>query len=97
MSDLTQIINTLFIKEIILIVCSLGIILASIRLWIQKDRKHMTYARLHLAGVIDISCIITLLILNQPLIALIYLVLCPIAAHAVANGNYYDELKEENQ
>ena len=84
----------LSIKDIVLIVVSIGILLASFRLWIQKDRKNMVYARLHIAGVIDISCIIILLVLNQPLLAVIYLILCPFAAHAIANANYYDEIRE---
>ncbi|HIP16874.1 MAG TPA: cation:proton antiporter [Methanothermococcus okinawensis] len=87
----------LSIKDIVLIVVSLGILLASFRLWIQKDKKNMVYARLHIAGVVDISCIIILLVLNQPLLAMIYLILCPFAAHAIANADYCDEIrKNEN-
>ncbi len=85
------------IKDIVLVVVSIGILLASIRLWIQKDSKNMVYARLHIAGVVDIACIIILLVLNQPLLALIYLVLCPFAAHAIANADYYDELNESRE
>jgi energy-converting hydrogenase B subunit C len=86
--------DDVIIKDIVLIVVSIGILLASIRLWVQKDGKNMVYARLHIAGVVDIACIIILLVLNQPLLALIYLVLCPFAAHAIANADYYDELNE---
>lgn len=82
------------LKDIVLILASIGIILASIRLWIEKDGKNMVYARLHIAGVIDIACIVILLVLNQPLLALVYLILCPFAAHAIANADYYDELNK---
>jgi len=79
------------LDNVVLIVSSIGILLASIRLWMEDDRKNILYARLHIAGVIDISCIIIMLMMNQPLLALVYLILCPFAAHAIANANYYDE------
>ncbi|WP_390893629.1 cation:proton antiporter [Methanococcus aeolicus] len=96
MIDIYTFVNINIVKDIVLIICSLGILIASVRLWIQKDGKNMVYARLHIAGVVDIACIVILLVLNQPLLALIYLILCPFAAHAIANGDYYDELKETN-
>ncbi|EHP89522.1 cation:proton antiporter [Methanotorris formicicus] len=83
------------LDNVVLIVSSIGILLASIRLWMEEDRKNILYARLHIAGVIDIACIIIMLIMNQPLLALVYLILCPFAAHAIANANYYDEYNKE--
>ncbi len=85
------------IKNILIVVVSIGIIISSVRLYLERDRKNMVYARLHIAGVIDIGCIIILLVLNQYLLALLYLVLCPFAAHAIANANYYDTLKKDEE
>ncbi|AEF95976.1 cation:proton antiporter [Methanotorris igneus] len=83
------------LDNVVLIVASAGILLASIRLWNEEDRKNILYARLHIAGVIDIACIIIMLMMNQPLLALVYLILCPFAAHAIANANYYDKYNKE--
>lgn len=55
----------------------------------------MVYARLHIVGVIDIACIVIMLVFKQYLLALTYLILCPFAAHAIANADYYDELKKQ--
>ncbi|AXI25554.1 cation:proton antiporter [Methanofervidicoccus sp. A16] len=82
------------IKEIVLLIASIGILLASYRLWIMKDGKNMVYARIHIAGVIDLACILIMLVLNRPLLALLYLILSPFAAHAIANADYYDRMRE---
>ena len=84
------------VKEIILLIASTGILLASYRLWVMKDGKNMVYARIHIAGVIDLACILIMLVLNQPLLAFIYLVLSPFAAHAIANADYYDRMRERS-
>ncbi|ABO34830.1 membrane-bound hydrogenase subunit ehbC [Methanococcus maripaludis C5] len=81
--------------DIVLIIASIGILLASFRLWVEKDREKMVYARLHITGVIDIACIVILLVFRQYLLALTYLVLVPFSAHAIANADYFDELKKQ--
>ncbi|ABR54304.1 conserved hypothetical protein [Methanococcus vannielii SB] len=81
------------LEDIVLIIASLGIIFASFRLWVEKDRKRMVYARLHIVGVIDIACIVIMLVFKQYLLALTYFILVPFAAHAIANADYHDELK----
>jgi len=83
------------IKEILLLIASLGILLASYRLWVMKDGKNMVYARIHIAGVIDLACILIMLLLNRPLLALLYLILSPFAAHAIANADYYDRMRKK--
>ena len=75
--------------DIVLIIASIGILLASFRLWVEKDREKMVYARLHITGVIDIACIVILLVFKQYLLALTYLVLVPFSAHAIANADYF--------
>ncbi|HIQ38998.1 MAG TPA: cation:proton antiporter [Methanothermococcus okinawensis] len=82
------------IKEMVLLIASTGILLASYRLWVMKDGKNMVYARIHIASVIDLACILIMLVLNRPLLALLYLILSPFAAHAIANADYYDRMKE---
>ncbi|HIP16347.1 MAG TPA: cation:proton antiporter [Methanothermococcus okinawensis] len=82
------------IKEIILLIASTGILLASYRLWIMKDGKNMVYARIHISSVIDLACILIMLVLNHPLLAFLYLILSPFVAHAIANADYYDRMKK---
>ena len=57
-------------------------------LWRFGDRQNIIYARLHMAGVIDVACIFLMFIVGQPLVALIYLILTPLSAHAIANARY---------
>ncbi|MBW9223177.1 cation:proton antiporter [Methanothermococcus sp. SCGC AD-155-E23] len=83
------------IKEVLLLIASLGILLASYRLWVMKDGKNIVYARIHIAGVIDLACILIMLLLNRPLLALLYLILSPFAAHAIANADYYDRMRKK--
>ncbi|HIQ31904.1 MAG TPA: cation:proton antiporter [Methanothermococcus okinawensis] len=81
------------IRELLLLIASVGILLASYRLWVMKDGKNMVYARIHIAGVIDLACILIMLLLNRPLLALLYLILSPFAAHSIANADYYDRMR----
>ncbi|WP_013180248.1 cation:proton antiporter [Methanococcus voltae] len=82
-----------FLQNLVLTLVSLGILIASIKLWTQRDiSKNIVYARLHIVGIVDISCIVILFMFNQPLLALVYLILSPFSAHAIANANYNDEI-----
>ncbi len=64
------------------------ILAASIGLLRFKERPNIVYARIHLAGVIDVACIFLTLILGYPLISLIYLALVPLSGHAIAEAHY---------
>ncbi len=71
------------------IIAGLSIIAASIGLVRFGERKNIVYARIHIAGAIDIACIFLVLVMGQPLIALIYLIAMPLSAHAIANAHYH--------
>ena len=64
------------------------IFLGCITLLVYGERKNIVYARLHLAGVIDVACIFIMLVLGYPLVGLAYLVLVPLSSHAIANAHY---------
>ena len=48
----------------------------------------------HILGVADMACIVALLALNEPLLAVTYFFLTPFASHAIANAYYYGEEKQ---
>ncbi len=74
--------------DALLAVFSAMLIVGCVGLLRFSERKNIVYARLHLAGVVDTACIALMIILGYPFIALIYLVLTPLSAHAVANAHY---------
>ena len=52
------------------------------------EMNNIVYARIHITGVLDIACILALIILGYPFIGLTYLVLVPLAGHAIANAHH---------
>ncbi|WP_457611895.1 cation:proton antiporter [Methanocaldococcus sp.] len=83
------------VRDILILIASIGILLASYRLWIEKDRKNIVYARIHILGVIDCACFLIFLALGETLLAFTYLILTPFLAHAIAYASDKDKLKEE--
>lgn len=83
-----------FIKSAILIIAAILVVLTAIGLLRYKDdMERILYARVHMLGVADMACIVALLALNEPLLAVTYLFLTPFASHAIANAYYYGEEK----
>ncbi|XRO75292.1 cation:proton antiporter [Methanocaldococcus sp. 28A] len=82
------------VNDILVFIASLGILLASYRLWIEKDRENIIYARIHILGVIDCACFLIFIALGEPLLAFVYLILAPFLAHAIANAAYRDKYSE---
>lgn len=83
-----------FIKSAVLIISAVLVVLTAIGLLRYKDdMEKILYARVHMLGVADMSCILALLFLNEPLLAVTYLFLTPFASHAIANAYYYGEEK----
>ncbi|MBD3387800.1 MAG: cation:proton antiporter [Candidatus Altiarchaeales archaeon] len=70
-------------------VSSALILAASIGILQSPERKNMVYARIHMAGVIDVVCMFLTVILGYPLIGLIYFVVVPLTGHAIANAHYH--------
>ena len=80
------------IKSALLIIAAVFIILTAFGLLRYKDdMERILYARIHMLGVADMGCIVALLALNEPLLAITYLFLTPFASHAIANAYYYGE------
>jgi len=77
------------IIEIAFIGAGVLIILASLGLLRFGEMRNIIYARLHIAGVIDVACIFLMLIIGQFLIAFVYAILMPLSAHAIANAKYH--------
>ena len=67
---------------------SAWILVACLGLLRFTERRNIVYARLHLAGIVDVACIFLTIILGYPLIGLTYFFLTPLAAHAIANAHY---------
>jgi energy-converting hydrogenase B subunit C len=53
-----------------------------------RQEKNIIYARIHLAGAIDVMCIAIIFIAGAPLVAFAYLLLTPIANHAIAHAHF---------
>ncbi|WP_282731043.1 monovalent cation/H(+) antiporter subunit G [Methanobacterium alcaliphilum] len=80
------------IKSVVLIITSILVLLSAIGiLRFKDDVDRVLYARIHILGVADIACIIALLALETPLLAVLYFILAPFAAHAIANAYFYGE------
>jgi len=87
-----------WIQSIFMIAGSVLIIIACIGLWRFKDDvKNVLYGRIHIVGIVDVTCIGILLVLGYPLVALTYFLLMPVAGHTIANARYHmvKEVREE--
>lgn len=80
------------IQSILIILSGLVILIASIGiLTFDKDMPNVVYVRIHVLGMIDVAGIVVFLALGQYLFAVLYLVLAPFLAHAMANAYFYGE------
>ncbi|HEY0196229.1 MAG TPA: cation:proton antiporter [Methanobacterium sp.] len=82
------------IKSVVFIIAAVLILLAAVGiLRYRDDLERVMYARLHILGVADMACILSLLVLGEYILAAAYFVLVPFNAHAIANAYYYGEEK----
>ncbi|MDI6723359.1 MAG: cation:proton antiporter [Methanobacterium sp.] len=80
------------IKSAIMIIAAVLIVLTAFGIIRYKDDvERILYARVHMLGVADMACIVALLALDEPLLAVTYFFLTPFASHAIANAYYYGE------
>lgn len=75
--------------EYVYVFGGLLVLCASLGLARFGERTNIVYARVHLAGVVDVACILLVLVMGQPLVALVYLLLMPLSAHAIANAHFH--------
>ena len=75
-----------YIQSVLLIISAILIIISAIGIIsLGKDTKNVVYARIHIAGVFDVACILAMIALGQFVLAVIYLIIAPFTAHAIAN------------
>ena len=76
-----------YIQSALLIISAILIIISAIGvLSLKKDSKNVVYARIHIVGVFDVACILIMIALGQYMLAVIYLIIAPFTAHAIANS-----------
>ncbi len=81
-----------YIQSVLLLIAAFLVIVSAVGfLSLPKDMKNVVYARIHIIGIFDIACIIAMIGLGQYLLAVIYLILAPFTAHAIANAFYKSE------
>ncbi|OWT33140.1 cation:proton antiporter [Methanobrevibacter sp. 87.7] len=81
-----------YIQSILLIISAILIFIVGVGiLRLDDDLDNIEYAKLHILGILDMACILALLALNQVLIAILYFLVTPFVAHAIANAYYYSE------
>jgi len=86
----------ILLKSTALIIASVLVLLTAIGiLRLKDDLSRVLYARIHILGVADMACILALLALDTPLLAVTYFILVPFASHAIANAYYYGEEKND--
>lgn len=86
-----------YIQSVLLLIAAILIIISAIGLIsLGKNTKNVVYARIHIAGLFDIACIIAMIGIEQYLLAGIYFILAPFIAHAIANAYWKKEDSENN-
>ena len=86
------------IQAIILIIVAIITIIISVGLLrLDSDMNNVVYARIHLLGAIDMMAIITFIVLDYPLLGILYFILTPFVAHAIAHSFYYNEDTENTE
>jgi len=87
-----------YIQSILLIIAAILIIISAIGiLSLSNATKNKVYARIHIVGLFDIACIIAMIAVGQYLLAVIYFILAPFTAHAIANACWKNEDVENNE
>jgi energy-converting hydrogenase B subunit C len=86
------------IQSILLIIIAIITIIVSIGiLRLDKNMNNVVYARIHILGVIDIASVIAFICLGDPILGILYFILAPFTAHAMAHGYFYGEDEENNK
>ena len=86
-----------YIQSILLLIAAFLVIVSAVGfLSLSKDMKNVVYGRIHIVGIFDIACVIAMIGLGQYLLAVIYFILAPFTAHAIANAFYKSEDVENN-
>ncbi|MBN1786329.1 MAG: monovalent cation/H(+) antiporter subunit G [Candidatus Methanofastidiosa archaeon] len=79
------------VQAVIFIIAGALVLIASFGLLRFEKMPNILYARLHIIGVLDSACILTLFAygkVNLALIAILYFILTPVAIHSIAKSHY---------
>lgn len=71
--------------------CGCLLFISSLGLMRFAKMEKILYARLHILGVVDFACIIALVAVGKPavaLVAVLYFILTPVAVHSIAKAHY---------
>ncbi len=86
-----------YIQSALLIISAILIIISAVGLLtLGKNTKNVVYARIHIVGIFDVACMLLMIALGQYMLAVIYLIIAPFTAHAIANSYYKSEDRENN-
>ena len=81
-----------YIQSALLLIAAFLVIVSAVGfISLSKDMKNVVYARIQSVGIFDIACVIAMIGLGQYLLAVIYFILAPFTAHAIANAFYKSE------
>lgn len=81
-----------YIQSILLIISAILIIIAAIGLVsLNRNKKNVNYARIHIVGVFDMAVILAMLAIGQFLLAGIYFILVPFTSHAIGYAFFKSE------
>ena len=98
-----------YAEAVVFIIAAIAILMACIGLWRHGEKlAHILYARIHMAGVIDIACIVAMLFIAISgsyyegdhwlyILPISYFLLMPVASHAVANAKHYMKAEETEE
>ena len=87
-----------YVQSILLIISAILIIISAIGIIsISDSTKNKLYARIHIVGLFDVACILVMIAVGQYLLAVIYFILAPFTAHAIANAYWKNEDEENNE
>ncbi len=79
------------VQAAVFIFCGALLFIASLGFMRFAKIPKILYARLHILGVVDFACIIALIAVGKPsvaLVAVLYFILTPVAVHSIAKAHY---------
>lgn len=86
-----------WVQSLLLIISAILIIIAAVGIVsLDKNLKNAVYARIHIIGIFDMACILTMIALGHYILAGIYFIIAPFTAHAMSYAYFKTEDKENN-
>lgn len=81
-----------WIQSLLLIISAILIIIAAVGLLrVNKNQKNVVYARIHIVGIFDMACILAMIALGHYILAGLYFIIAPFAAHAMSYAYFKTE------